>query len=369
MYDLFQDTPPVHRVYPHSALFERVRDPLRRDIATIVEYHRQKDGFVPNQHPLMRLLGSLSVSLTLPNQAYVDAVSRVGLRTAGMIGMTTSVSFGRIWYPGPFYGQRSREIMIAHAEEFDVDTAAKSWQDLQPVKVLRHPYSDLSIARPDGTYLPGSKPGLVVIAINVPMLAFQYKCWCEDRTISMYDQRTFVATSHFMYAYPITNMVYSHLDVALFNRMSALMFSGGLLGRWVKDHPIYGTDRSSWVDTALKQTITGVGRGYLSFDQILDSIPLVTEPSLRSLVMVPDVTPNRQVSWALILTMLPYIRFLVKSNLGGRSSANTAYLNRIWIWIRRIRNDRLLENRLPYDVYREVMDMIENEIMLYIPGA
>lgn len=369
MYDLFQDTLPLRRVYPHSPLFERVRDPLRRDLETIVNYHRQKEGWVQNQHPLMRLLGSIPVSFKRDPQNYVDAVRDVGLRTAGMVGMTTSVSFGRIWSPGPFYGSKSKEVLIAHGEEFDVDAAGKDWKNLQPIQVMRHPYSDLSIARPDGQYLPGSLPGISVISINVPMLAFQYRCWCEDATVSQYDQKTYVATSHFMYAYPITNMVYSHLDVALFNRMAITLFSDGQLGRWVRAHPVYGTDRSSWVDTAITQTLTGVSRAYLSFDQLLDSLPLITAPNLRHLLMVPDTAPTRQVSWALILALLPYIRFLVRSNLGGRSGPNTAYLNRIWIWLRRIKNDRLLENRLPPEIYREVREMIEREIVLYIPGA
>ena len=369
MYDLFQDAPSIKRVYPHSALFERIRDPLRRDLENIVKYHRNKDGWVPNQHPLMRLLGSISVSITRDYRDYVDAVKSSGLRTAGMIGMTSSVSFGRIWKPGPFYGLRSSEILIAHAEEFDIDKAVDNWMDLRPVEVLRHPYSDLAMARPDGQYAPGSQAGLSIISINVPMLAFQYRRWCETTDVSMYDRSTYVATSHFMYAYPITNMLYSHLDVALFNRMALLMFSDGQLGRWVRAHPVYGTDRSAWVDQTLTQTITALSRAYLSFDQTLDSVPLITAPTLRQLALVPDVTPNRQISWALILAVLPVIRFLVRTNLGARSGPNTAYLNRIWIWLRRIRNDRLLENRLPYDLLREVKEMIEKEIVLYIPGA
>jgi len=365
MYDLFDSHYEYRRNRVVAPYFDRAKAALQRDLVRIADYYHTAVTHVKNEHPLVRLLNGLTVSMKRDWEDYVYAIKQDGYHQAGMVRLTTPLNRGAVCSPGYFYGGRSTEIVFVHDEDFDLKATINDWRNARPIRVLRHPFSDVSMARCDGRYVPSSKPGIAVIAINLPMLAVQYRCWVEKELVLFQDVGR--GTRHFVSMYPITNMIYSHLDVAIFNRLSAMMI-GDDLDRYVRSHPIYTSDNSELVDQSLRRAVGELGRSSMAFDQLIDNIPLASGESLRDIAVLPNVIETRQVEWALITAAIPMVRFLLRFNATTASDRNRLYINRLVVWLREIRNDRDLENIMPITVFRDVDDMIHRDLASYIYG-
>lgn len=364
MYDLFDVDPVAKRQRYLAPYFDNARTYVNRDLNRVVDYYRNNVTFVNNQHLLVRFLLTLNVSFKREWNDYRRAVRDTCFNIAGLMGVSTPLSFGRVMAPGFFYGKRMTEIVLGHDEPFDIKDAVQNWRDLRPVRVLRHPYSDMSMARPTGDYKPSMKSDIAVIAINLPMLAVQYRAWCEQERVDL-NSDLHRATVSFVSMYPITNALFSHMDIALFNRLSTL-YDGEKPDSYVRSNPIMISDQSGLVDMSLRRAVGELGRVTMNFDHLVDNIPLFTEPNLRSLLVMPNTIPNRQIEWGMIVAVLPYIRFLVRFNAFTRNEMNSWHLNRLRYWLQVIRNDRTLENILPNNVYRDIDDALYRDIGLYV---
>jgi hypothetical protein len=83
-------------------------------------------------------------------------------------------------------------------------------------RVSGHASRDLEMNLPDGRFA-GAETGMVVIAINLPMLMVQYRAFrkAEGWFPGQVDDKSAMMFVH-MYALP--NMLFSQLDQTLFNR-------------------------------------------------------------------------------------------------------------------------------------------------------
>jgi hypothetical protein len=363
MLDMFDKDPTIQTGSIILPQFIYVRGALVRDVERVVQYYRQSATWVDNSHLLVLILHNLNVSLRRSTQRYVDTVRDGMGQVANMLRLTNSLGYGKVHTPGVFYGQRATEIIIADDSEFDIGDAVLRWRDLRPVRVLRHAYTDLSLSRGIGRRYGGSETGIAVISINIPMLALQYREWCREERMS--SDGVAQRTHQFISQYPLTNMLYSHLDIAVFNRMAAMYYLDDV-APWRKCHPFYLQDLSDTLDPVLERELAMLRRKPLSMDQVVNIIPAINMPTLRDTMRLPEVVPTRQVRWGLTIARLPLIRFLVNLNADMPSSRNRGYLNKLSLTLRAIRNDRGLSNVLPPAIYHDVDDMIHRDIERYL---
>jgi len=363
MLDMFDKDPTIQTGSIILPQFIYVRGALVRDIERVVQYYRESATWVDNSHLLVLILHNLNVSLRRSTQRYVDTVRDTMSQVANMLHMTNSLGYGRVYTPGVFYGQHATEIIIADDSEFDIADAVLKWRDLRPVRVLRHAFTDLSLPRGIGRHYGGRESGIAVISVNIPMLALQYREWflSEREGSSGAAKRT----HQFISQYPLTNMLYSHVDIAVFNRMAAMYYLDDV-APWRKCHPFYLQDLSDTLDPVLERELAMLRRKPLSMDQVVNIIPAITSPTLRDTMRLPAVVPTRQVRWGLTIARLPLIRFLVNLNAGAPSSRNRGYINKLAITLRAIRNDRGLSNVLPPALYHDIDDMIHRDIERYL---
>lgn len=363
MYDLFDNVPATDQGKVILPQFIYLKGALSRDLMKVTSYYQNNVTSVGNDHLLVKLLLNLNVSMKRELQNYVDTVSDVGMQTASLLRLTTPLNYGKVFSPGPFYGKGCSEIILVHDEPFDVYAARRNWRELRPVVVHRHPFTDTSMARPTGRAVSGES-GLVVVSINLPMLAVQWRgWWAEERQPdpSLAAKRT----HQFVSMYPLTNMAYSHLDIAIFNRMATL-YNLDEPADFTKAHPFFLVDRSDELDNFLEKQIELLRRKPLIFDQVLLNIPAITAADLSIAMRLPDVVPTRQIKWGLIIARLPLVRFLVQLNALHENHKNRWYLNRLRTALKAIRVDRVLESTLPLDVLRDIDDFIVSEIEPYL---
>jgi len=341
--------------------WQYVRDGLKRNLGTVIRFYRKNPMAVQSSHFLVKLLQTITVPHSHNLERYYDNVDALALHVSMALKMTSSIAKGRL-FDGVFYGQGNPEVLIAHTESFDIFEAHRNWQNVCPVKVLRHAKSDLALNLPDGTR-SGSESGLAVIAINIPMLAIQYRAFRLNETM-LSDGQSVSERSimQFIHMYVIPNMLFSHLDQALFNRLNNRR-KGAPLGATTKEHSFFLNDYVSKVDRMQAEILHNLrGRGK-DFTEILRSVPLVTKDNLEQAFVLPDIAPTQQALWALVIARLPSVSFLFQILEEGPGSNNRHQVNRVLREVIRWRTNNLMKNMLPLEEYYFIQDEIDEVVL------
>lgn len=362
MLNLFNEQSPTIRGNIVLPEFIYVKNGLYANLLKMVSYYRENPRSVDSSHFLVRLLQSITVPLSMMDLRYVDLVSDLADDLSMSLQMTSPGYYGKAFKDGVFYGRGFTEVLISTSEFFDVEDAAANWEDLEPIRVLAHPKTDLNLDLPNGRST-GSEVGHAVLAINIPLLALQYKKFRErEHQLELEHQRTVM---QFLCMYPLPNLLYSHLDIAIFNRLHTF-FKGGETMVSMRRSPLFIHDHSTRLDIYLNKLLRILERRDLYFDAMLTSIPLVSSVSLRDVVRLPRIPLTRQVLWSLIMARIPYISFLLQLNFNSGSNRNRKDLVLIDREIKRLIHDRGLQQGLTRENYKEVMDSLEGEIRAYI---
>lgn len=362
MYDFFTEGAMRNRGAATAPYFLYVREGMVTEIAKVIGYYRERSLVVRNDHLLVRLLKHLNVSMNRDLRNYADTASDRLASVSRVMQITSAVNVGKVIQPGEFYGDNP-EIIIADDTEFDYEEAMKDWKNLEPIKVHRHPFTDMSVAVPAGEYKGSNEKGLIVLSVHFAKLAIQYRGWYMSER-SQADGST-ESMAQFVRRYPVTNLVRSHMDVALFNRLAALK-KGALVAPYNRVNPVYQIDYSSRIDAALQKYIDNVLGTQRTFEEYLLNLPSFRGESMLETFALPRVVPTRQVEWALVLARLPLIFFLLSVGGDKQHPANRQYLNRIKETLWAIRNDRGIANIVPPGIFREFKVQSEAYINPYL---
>lgn len=343
--------------------FVYLKGNLKRDLIKVESYYRTWVTSIKNEHLLVRLLLGLNISFKRDLQNYVDVIrDNLGL-FCNALKITNSLGYGRVFTPGVFYGMHTSEIIISDETPFDVYDAFKHWRDLKPIRVLRHPFTDLNMALPRGREYESPEYGIAVIAINIPMLALMYRAWRNYE--AQQNREASYGVRHFIAMYVLPSMVSSHFDISLFNRLVSIYFKEDV-ATYEKAHSFFTIDRTDEIDNYLKKEIDILKRRRLTFDELLNIVPCVTSNNLYELMRLPEVVPTRQVKWGIMVAQLPLLRFLLDIDHETSSGKNSFYLSRLRTWLRVVRTDRILENVLPRDILTDIDNMIHRDIEKYL---
>jgi len=335
-----------------------VRDGLKRNLGTTIAYYRRNPQAVRSEHFLVRLLQSISVPKSQQTERYYSNVDALALHLANALKMTSPISNGKI-FEGVFYGPGTSEILIAVDTDFDPLWAHQNWENLPSVTVLRHPRSDLGLNLPDGQ-ATGSETGLAVIAVNITMLAMQYRAFRmnEERNAKFVDGQRSVM--QFVHMYVLPNMLPSQTDLAIFNRIDNLS-KGAPLGQSKKRHAFYLPDTYDRRCQQIQQNILAeIAKTNLDFVTIMRSIPTVTRENLEQTLRTPNIAATMQVDWALTIARLPGLAFLTRVAPEGGRNRNRQELNAIQRMALRYKTANVMRNRLPPDLYWDVQLEIDD---------
>lgn len=335
-----------------------VRDGLKRSLGQVISFYRSNPMAVPSSHFLVRLLHSINVPQSQPLERYFDNVDAMALNMSMALKMTSSIYRGQV-FDGIFYGPGNTELLVAHSESFDIFHAHRNWEALAPVKVLRHARSDLGMNIPDGTNT-GTESGMTVISINIPMLAVQYRAFrLNEMAKADSSTESQLSIMQFIHMYVLPNMLFSHLDYALFNRIDNLR-KGAPLGVSKKSHSFWLTDYSKKCDQVYNTILYKLDHIGKDFTGILRTIPIVTRNSMEELMLLPDMAPTRQVLWALVIARLPALAFLFKLLREGPGARNQSEINTIMRAMVAYKSDNLMRSMLPLELYFEVQEDIDS---------
>lgn len=355
MYSLFNEPPVATRgglTFPH---YKRMRDRLQQNLDTVVSYYRRSPRYIPSSHILVQIIEHLNISLHQDLAIYRDKVTDISDDIARSLRITSPVQAGVVKPSGEFYGKSSTEVLISMDTQFSLTSVRDDWENLQPVRWLRHPKTDLNMEPPLGKN-HNEEPGLSVLTIDIPMLACQYRQWALSEHSTVGDVRKSIMS--FVVNYPLTNSLYSQLDVAVMNRFTHRL-EGAPTPTVPDQHPFHLGDYSGLVDDAIDKVIVAISRRTLRFDVLLDNLVPITQESFRDVIELPRVPTTRQITWALVLARLPVIELMGFYKAITGSQIDRADMQIVLRSIREAESDRRFTQGLPPEIKLTLLDEIE----------
>lgn len=329
-----------------------VRQGLQENLRTIVRFHRRNPTAVKSSHFLVRLLGAIAIPHSLTLERYFANVDSLALDTSMALKMTSSIYKGAV-FKGIFYGPECHEILLADDSPFDIQAVHRNWQNVSPVTVMRHPRSDLALHLPDGRET-GTEYGLAVIKIHVAKLAVMYRAFSHNELATKGVSEPHLTPTQFIRMYVLPNMLPSHLDVAIFNRLDNLV-KGAPMGEATKRHSFATVDYSKRVDLMLGDVLDIIHKKRQSLVEIMRTIPAIVHDNMSDVMDMPAMAPTRQVMWALVIARLPILSFLFRAGRERPNTSSQSEINQVRRAIGSYLSDRLFESILPVEDYYSTM--------------
>lgn len=347
MYNIFTNRYVLHSGINHWPEFDLIKRTYLRELLKIKDYYNNRVYAIRNNHPLCVLLNNLDVPMSYDDYRYVEIARDRQDYISRNLMFTSETHYGKIHH-GVFYGNDCDEIIITVDDYFDINDLSKNWKDYSAVKVLNHPRSDLGFLLPNGKQT-SNETGLSVVTINIAALALQFKYFMLEQL-----RRTdgsFLGIPHFVHMYVLPNMMFSHADIVIKNRLLNL-FYGKPMGHSLARHAFPVIDYSDKIDRTLNNVISKIKMSNYIDTDIVNSIPTIINDDMISALEMPDIAPTRQIWWALLLTRLDIMGFIIDVSQGQSSgNKNLMDLRNLQVDLRRLERAHVLENTLSKDLY------------------
>lgn len=356
MYGLFRTREIFTLPQFHFSEFDYLQRTYLRELANVVDFYNTRIYAVKTNHFLSNILYQLDVPLQYDLDRYVELANARAAYIAKSVQMTSEINRGKI-FQGVFYGPGCDELIIYDDEYFNPYQAERHWEQLTPVKVLLHPKSDLGLVLPNGKYTATGE-GLAVISVNVAMLALQYRCFLMKQQTKIQHGNDILGISHFIHMYVLPSMLYSQLDITLLNRLMNLYY-GKPMGKALVKHSFTVTNYAHRMDTLLERVLESLTNRVPRFELVLNQMPTVVAATMREALQLPDLAPTRQLQWALVLSRLNVMAFLI--DLAGEQSSaqNRAAINQIQRILVRMASENVFNAVLPDDMQYETTQLID----------
>lgn len=327
--------------------FELIQRTLENSISKITNYFRSRVFAVKSNHLLCRILDTGLVPTSYSDERFLQALYARSIYVSKYYNLTSSVNYGKM-FKGVFYN--GCDEIILYTEEYYNPDILEDWKNIQAVRVLDHPVSNMGLLLPDGN-INNSESGLAVIEINIPLLISQYRCFLNSRLVD--DNNSLLGVTHFVHMFVLPNMLYSHIELVILNRLMNL-FYGAPMGEALKHLPFPVIDYSNKTDVVLTIVKNRLKSMNSNYPTMLMNIPSVYSSDMEVGLTMPDIALTRQAWWALLLSRLRAMEFLI--DISSKAIGNNkSLINTLKIDVKRLSRDNPIQTIIPKDMYYDIM--------------
>lgn len=332
--------------------FEYIQRTYQHQLSNIVDYYHNRVYAVKSQHLLVRLLTINEIPINYDIERYMEVAYTRSPFVAKNFRLTSDINYGDV-KPSVFYGDDNNEIILYDETYFDLYEASKDWKNIQAVKVIEHPFSDMGLALPTGIKT-STDTGLVVMSINIPLLMLQYRQFSLEQQIRVNTEEGYLGATHFVHMYVLPNILYSHIELCVVNRLINLFYSAPM-GDSLKRHPFHVIDYRDKVDKSLLGIVKRLKKTRMLYFSVLKNIPSFYHEDSQQSLQVIDIAPTKQVWWALLISRLRIIQFII--DIGGESGIrmNMTLINKLHIDLKRLLEENVIKSLLPDELYDDTL--------------
>jgi len=352
MFELFQSTTQRPNAQRMPAEFEYIRGMYLRELLRLQEYYQSRVYAVKNQNLLVRLLTHVDTPMEYHVDRYVEVTRTRAPYIAKAFKLTSEIDYG-VLHPGAFFGPGTDEIIIYEDSYFDPVYAEKNWKRICAVTPIWHPRSDLGFMLPNGK-ATSTDTGLAVVTVNLPLLAVQFRAYLRDQIAKReHVDSGSLGITHFVHMYVLPNMMYAHTNLVLVNRLMRLYY-GIPTGESKQHHPFQILQYANKLDNVMVKLLDDYHDRPMQYEWLLHAMPSITGESMEDSLQVPSIPPTRQVWWAMMLSRLDVMKFLI--DFGGEESIrrNRVHLNKLQRDLKRLKREAIYDRLFPYERSRSI---------------
>lgn len=358
MYNLFnEDTSPYTGDINISTL-NFVKGNLTRELLKLVMYYRENVHSVHTNHFLTKIMNQIPLSLNEDIEYYYLKTLDRGMDISMSLRFTSGIHRGKV-FDGMIYGPGTKEIYVVVNEDIR-NYKDEDWRDLKPLRVLSHPRTSI-LFNPIRNEAFESELGVAVFLLDIPMLMIQYRKWLLDPT-SFNRELSDKSMMQFIAMCVLPNLLYSHLDVAIFNRLNEWRY-GTAPNDSVPRFPVAIINYTNQLDKVLLDLNDKLNRHRKEFEGVLRNIPAISSESYMNVIRVPPMAITRNNKWALVISRIPTFRFLFKYSSDLNIDRNMTERNEVLRQLRELKYDRTIEQMISKEFYDEVMEVIQRDII------
>lgn len=334
---------------------EKSAEIARENMLVTTQYYRTRKHVVVSGHILLRLLTiipfpkpkAILSQLSIEDvKKYYEATKSHSRQYSNAVSMSTPNNTGRL-QSGNFYNKKITEVIIHKETEWDEDNYF-SWQDIEAVRILRHPYNvpGYNLLNGDDTDVGAA---IAVISIDVALLALQFYRWYELEYFGTDPEKakiTLDILKVFCSQYPLVNALKSHNDIAIINRAIDHYESEGKVENIGFKKPVFtiNHDEVNKLDLVLDYLTPELKRTPRYFEDVLNHLPTVYRNG-QDVIALDNELDHRQTRWAKLTARMWVVNFLLEVNNHFKGqNKNGIATNRIARSVKSIKSDNLFGN-------------------------
>lgn len=248
-------------------------------------------------------------------------------------------------------------LIFAESTYISPTVGLANWRELTPVKVLWMDANQVQMDLPDRE---GTPFAFTAVVVDIPMLVLMYRGFLQYRKTVMatlpeygvYGEENFIA----MHVLP--NMLRSQVDITAISATIAMYY-----GEYEKTSrvnapiylPSYAGDFEKIAKYSLKELV-GVKQEYRA---AINQLPAFYGKTALDVLQLPDTLVTTQVEWALFLSRLRVIMFII--DVGGKQGrdANKAYIGDLQKKARNLKIAGIPRNKMSSDMYEYIEDTFD----------
>lgn len=338
-------------------IFDYLVKQTHYEVNKVVDFYKENLYNAKTTDRLVKILMDLQSFMHLSPESLVNTVRNHSARLCNAYNIVSPITNGKITNQGEMYNRNNPELFIYVEYPFDVKKCVNNYKHLKPVRVVSHEFSDFGYGLANGQYQT-QETGIAIFTIDLALLALQYQQWFHtERYIK--ERETYLPTTHFVARYIWTGLLSTHMDNVIFNRLLNRL-RNVRSAPTPNPHSFYLADYGDRIDGTLDQLIDRFKRQPMDWMQRLNSLPSLEYGSYFRSVSYPDTAPTRQIRWAMVLSKLKIVEFLLLTDqFSGNEALNLTDRQAIARELRVMRNDRSFELFVPQAVLSRIERIYE----------
>ena len=269
--------------------FTLVKSHIRSNVNKYIEYYSTYKQRSQSDHPLYKIINSLVSYYKGDEEQFKRFCKRAVPFITGPYGLVSDSHKGHLF--NHFYGKGVSEAYVSVTDDYKLDSTL---MHQLPVNVVRHPIRSLEPLYLDGRQLINDN-GIAVITVNIPLMMSMFVRY--EGTID-----------EFITTIVVPSMVYSHIDVAIFNRMAGIGFETKA------KNPFFTVDVDRRLDTVLEKQLLYIRNGANAMlTGVITNVPTVFVDNLYDIMDNVTIRESSQNAWVRFATSAPFVLFILQN--------------------------------------------------------
>ncbi|URG14148.1 hypothetical protein [Pectobacterium phage vB_ParM-25] len=335
-----------------------LRNNAQSNLVRTKYWYRKSVHAVESDHILVQVLQHVAVQYLGNDEDFYYRVNTQADKIIRALGLNNEVQLSGALSKNSFFPKSVREFIICVKRRYPTNLDVTDiWMDLEPIKVISHPFTDLTMQTRNGEDYPIGKAG-AFLELDIGLLALQFVKWKAN--VQAYSEVKPLVTQ-FVYQYPLVKMISSDIDTCFFNRLAARWEHKPMVSQ-PKRIGLASVDLNTPADSVIADLINRLRTANKDFLTLPAQIPLIFLDNLADKLRIPDTFFNRQNLGIYTLAYMRYLAFLAWAGKETKTQNNTRVAQYLDRYFNRLKNGNYFNGITGVDVNR-TLQLLESEVL------